>query len=1498
MLKKLAITGLLLQLFITPLLSQVKAQFSGDPAKYRQEMTAFMGPNLNDEQKAVMASFLSNCDSTLFGKENIAGIMDLTSQFASKGMRPSPHFIDLFSALNTMVQMKSGERFIKDWVTGLSELSFNPRYPMESIDKYLRNSKVMVRDNIIYDSQSTKWKVKNCKLEFVHDTVFKVVVKDATLTCYSIKDSTEIYNASGIFFPDLNIFRGARGRVTWEKAGYAAADVFAEIENYIINTTKTNFTIDSARMTHKTFFKKPVYGSLSDQAMTYKNKETADFPRFETYEKQFKLREIYPGVDYEGGLAIYGASLKGTGTKLKPARITLSRNDTLYLNLKSIEFMFSKTGLVSAETAMSLYLGKDSIYHSNLSFSYNSANRQVSLFRGNNPISKSPYFDSFHKLDMYFELLSWNMKESKIILSRARGASLGQAQFESASFFDANYFMKLAGIDEYHPLVRFKKFAEWFYSPTFPVEEFAKWLNRPVDMVTGLCIDMANKGFVFYDRQFNEVTVKPKVNDFLDAYAKKKDYDVLYIQSETKAPLDNASLDLKNFRMTVNGVSQVFLSDSQRVAFYPYGRKIVIGQNRNMEFDGVVEAGLFTVFGHKFSFNYDTFKIRLQRIDSIKIAVETDKVDRMGNHEIKNVDNLIQLGTAELFIDAPNNKSGLRNYRQYPVINAVTYSYIFYDKIPGLEGKYPQKDFYFRIDPFTYNNIDHYTNKDMNLAGEFHAGKIMKPMKEYLTIQENNSLGFNMNVPTEGIEIYEGRGKIFENLSMSNKGLIGSGSVKHLTSTTFSDEFSLYPDSMLTQARTFDIVKDPSGIFPDMASENVRIKWLPEKDKWMATNTKGKNFNMFGNGTILDGSLTLSSSSLIGSGIVETTDSRLSSDKYRFTTNSIKADTAIYDLKSTSTNGYSFIAENAATDVNFDLKRTKFHLNTDTSLVKFPEMQYICKMTDFEYNMDSKVLSMEQKGKVNSQLLTPDKLVKVDFAKLDKPTFLATNVIGDTISFLSLKGTYHMTEEYIEAENINYIHVADALIQPDKGKIVINRRAKIQQLQNAVIAVNNRHIIHDAKIDIESTKKYSGSGIYDYIDEKKDIQKIIFPEIVVDTLKTSAKGYIPVSQKFMLSPEFNFQGDVALYSKKDNLLFNGGAGIVHNCNEIKSYPVKFKSYIDPKNVMIPIADKPRDINDNMVFSGSYINLDSVHIYPAFLSAQKSWTDAGLVTSKGYLWFDKTKSKYVITTLEKIADPSRHDDMVSLDKSFCVLSGEGRLNFGANFDLVKLSAAGKVIHTLDSNDVNIQALLGFEFYFSPEALKVMSDEIRMMPSLKPVNLNTDFYSKGMKSLIGLSAANEMKENVDLFGTSKNLPKEFSYQVFLNDVNLFWNEATSSFRSTGKIGIGYIGTQPVNVYVDGFVEIQRRRSGDMFDIYLKADESTWYYFSYVRGNMMTQAGNNAYNTLIANTKLSLRKHPESTVRQPYTYMISVEDRLGKFLQRMTAQPVQNDQRPSVK
>ena len=1485
MLKKLVILTLIFRILLTDGLSaQLVSPFTGDPSRYKDELISYMGPNLKDNHKGNLALFLENWQNRKFDSEDMTRIIDVTSQFYGRSMRPVPHMHNFLTTLNTYIKVNGDEEFLSHWLRGLSEIVFNPRISIESINRYIKDTELMLTVNVLSESTTIRWKVKNNPLTFRHDTVFKAIVRNATLTCYYQKDSTEIYNVSGSYYPEIQEFHGTKGIITWEKAGYAREEVFAEINNFIINTSKDNFIIDSARLMHTTYFKEPVYGLLYDRAIAFSQKEKADFPRFETYTKEFALKDLYKGLDYQGGLAFEGATVKGKGGNNMPARVTVFRNDTLRIDIKSGEFIFNKAGLTSPETSMALYLDKDSIYHSNLSFSYNAEQHQVNFFRGNNPVSKSPCYNSFHMLDMFFEYLSWNLDGPKIILSRSRGASIGRAQFESASFFDSRLFMEMAGIDEYHPLMRLKKFAEWYYSDTFPVEEFARWLNRPVEAVTGLCIEMANKGFLFYDRAYNEVTLKNKVNDFLTAYAKKKDYDILRFESETKAPVDNAVLDINDLQITVNGVSNVHLSDSQKVAIFPYNRQIKIGKNRDMKFDGIVAAGLFTIYGHNFSFSYDTFKIHLANIDSIRIAVEIDEKDPYGNPMTKAMDNLLELTNADLFIDDPYNKSGLKNLIQYPMIGVKKDSYIFYDQIAGLENVYPRNDFYFRIFPFVYENIDHFKIETIYLPGEFVGGNIIKPMQERLIVKDSSSLGFDMLIPEGGIELYGGKGILYDSISMSSKGLRGKGRVTHLTATIVTDEFKFFPDSALAQASLFRMDRDTIGRFPILDSKNVALKWLIENDEMQAINSKGNNFKMFDNGTELDGSLAFSPGSMNGQGIINTTESRITANDFRFTSTTIKADTSDFFLKSPSTGGYAFIAENAASMVDFGTNTASFSLNTNNSVVKFPEIQYICKMTDFEYDMQDKVLKMQQRGQSGRELISPTNLIRVGLNNPEKPNFFATSTIGDTIKFLSLKASYHLDGEYIDAGGINYLRVADALIQPENGKMTIGRRAKINQLQNALVAINNRHLLHSARIDIESTKKYSGSGIYDYIDENKEIRNISFAEVTVDTLATNARGYIPASQNFMLSPAFSFTGDVNLFANNDRLLFSGAAGIVNTCTSFKSYSVQFKSFVDPRNVMIAVSDKPRDVNGNLVYTGSYINIDSLHIYPTFLSQQKSWIDVGIVNSRGFLYYDKGRGRYLLTSLEKIADPTLHGDMIALDRNNCILSGEGMINLGTNFNPVRMTSAGKISHNIDSGRVEIQTLLGFDFHFSPEALKIMSNEIKFMPLLKPVNLNSDLYNKGMKDLLGVEIANRMKQDLDLFGLTGELPPEFNYELFLNDVTLYWNESSASFRSKGRIGIGFIGPQPVNVYVDGIIEIQRRRSGDMFDIYLKANESTWYYFSWIKGNMMVLSNNASYNSLIANAKQRVRRIPRKISREPYSYMLAVKDRLQRFLRRM--------------
>ena len=1482
--RKIIITILVAAAVAPALSAQFQHYFSGDTAMFTTELNAFMGTLVSKTEKAEVDLFNRLYDSTVFSRPVKDRIINVASQLRGRRLGQVPGFIHFVRTLTDFVETEQKQEEVDVWLIGLSEMAFDPRFSNSSLIKFIEVTGLLLIDNTIFSAGTVKWKATDGKVEFARDTVLKINIEAVTLTAYLGRDSTQILNFTGIYYPDIFRLHCKEGIVTWEKAGYDPSKVFARISDFDIDVTKSEFACDSALLTHPTYFQVPVKGKLTDRAVNIISPDKATMPRFETYETRFFIDEIYRGVDYEGGLTLEGAIVRGTGTNWFPASIKLYRNDTLAIKITSRNFILSQNAINSYESSPTLYLGTDSIYHSNLGFSYNTETREVSMSRTTSPLSRSPYFDSYHNMDLYFEYLLWDMDQPTIIMSRTRGASIGSAKFESVSFYNEANFFRLMRLDDVHPLYRVKDYSKEYGFDVFPVEGFAKSIRMPIEQTTALCIELANSGFLFYDRNFNEVAVKPKVDDYIAAFAKKKDYDAITIFSETRDNEENAILNLKDYTIDVRGVTGVSLSDTQNVAIQPYGGRLIIGKNRSISFDGIVHAGLFKIYGKEFSFNYDTFNIRLEKIDSIKISVETGERDPYGRPVIRQIENMIELATANLSIDDPKNKSGLRSMKQYPIINSTTDSYIFYDEITDLDGLYPKEKFYFKLDPFTYTNIDHYTNKDMALAGEFVGGGIIEPMRQTLTIQPDTSLGFAMTIPPEGIPIFDGRGRLYNHLSMSNSGLIGSGRVEHMTATAVADTFRFFPEYMLTRAKTFDMKPDSDGRFPVLKAQDVDIQWLTDEDEWYAMNSKGKEFSMFGNNTSMDGTLILQPDKMKGQGEVNTADARITSETFSFGPMSFEADTSDYYLRALKGYGYGFVASDVNTHVDFATQKASFRLNTDSSFVVLPGIEYISKMTSFEYDMEKKVMDMFQEGRESVPLMSPQELLEVPHGLKEKPTFLSTNNMKDTLKFQSGSASYFLQDEYLMVKDVNYIPVADALIQPGEGVLYIERGAQIRPTESAVVAVNNRHLIHSAKLKIESSANYSGSGKYDYISADGSSQVIEFSDIRVDTMATKATGHIPATMNFTLSPAFTYSGDVRLRSDSEQLFFTGAAGIVTDCRNIRSKQVKFRAHIDPANVLIPVTDKARDLDDNLIFSGSFVTLDSAGVYGAFLSEKYSWSDTPLLNAEGFLFHDKGIDRYRIASMDKLADLRRHGDMVTFDRNMCLLLSEGKINFGVNYGLLRLNSSGAVTHNTDSSRVEVRSILGFSFHFNAEALKTMAADIRTNPTLKTVNLSSEFNQKAMRDLLGEETAKKLNEELQLFGVVRSLPKEYTSQLLLNDVTLQWNPYSLSFISKGKIGIGFIGDQPMNVYVDGWVELQRKRSGDLLDIYLKASDNTWYWFSYFRGILMSYSSNPEYNDILTNTKEKLRRDPNASARIDFEYMPGVPDRLRSFLRRM--------------
>ncbi len=149
---------------------------------------------------------------------------------------------------------------------------------------------------------------------------------------------------------------------------------------------------------------------------------------------------------------------------------------------------------------------------------------------------------------------------------------------------------------------------------------------------------------------------------------------------------------------------------------------------------------------------------------------------------------------------------------------------------------------------------------------------------------------------------------------------------------------------------------------------------------------------------------------------------------------------------------------------------------------------------------------------------------------------------------------------------------------------------------------------------------------------------------------------------------------------------------------------------------------------------------------------------------------------------------------------------------------------------------------------------MGAEIDSLPHLEPVDLTDPHYLLAMKDLLGRDLANKLERQMGLTGAYEEIPPQWKHTIFFNDLKLKWNQDASSFRYRGMVGIGNIGDIQVNKKVEAYIELVERGSGDLFDIYLRADDNAWYYIAYSPGGLQVLSSNRVFNEIVFDLKAS--------------------------------------------
>ena len=117
----------------------------------------------------------------------------------------------------------------------------------------------------------------------------------------------------------------------------------------------------------------------------------------------------------------------------------------------------------------------------------------------------------------------------------------------------------------------------------FDALEVAKYYKLKPFVVKTSVSSLQKKGLVKYKPENGTAILTDKAMHFYYSRLEKKDYDIISVRS-LAPPNNNSIMDMTNFDLTVEGVDEVVLSDSNDVKFYPNDRKIIFQRNRDMLF--------------------------------------------------------------------------------------------------------------------------------------------------------------------------------------------------------------------------------------------------------------------------------------------------------------------------------------------------------------------------------------------------------------------------------------------------------------------------------------------------------------------------------------------------------------------------------------------------------------------------------------------------------------------------------------------------------------------------------------------------------------------------------------------------------------------------------------------------------------------------------------------------------------------------------------------------
>lgn len=1291
-----------------------------------------------------------------------------------------------------------------------------------------------------------------------------------TLNFVTHSDSVFLRNTKGEYAIMQGVFVGSQGRFDWSPAGLSPDSVYCDFQDYNFDVSKPAFNAEMARLTYLGRTPGAIQGSFAFRSDPRPDSVWASWPRFRSYQSNLDIQGFGDEtVKYRGGFSLTGRAISSKSVSGDLSTIDVTVDGSPKFTARSPEFVFLDSTIRAENTRLRIYQRNDTLSHPDVRIRYDFGKRKLTVLHSRGSMHYAPYRAPFFSVDFSADILRWDLKSDSIDIFTDGGRNTVPMVIESVDFYDPEDFRVLNGKGfSFHPLVLVVGYCLKNRVREFYTGDLAVYAKKDITEIQQAIRFLVQKGMVIYDPRSDKVVVREKAVELYRSYKGESDYDNLKIHSVIDS-LPNATINLPKGYMTVRGVEEFRVSDSLNVRIRPDSSIVTILQNRDIKFDGTINAGNYEISGKGFTLKYDSFFIRLTHIDSINFFVternsKGQNIRRKVNNSLVGADSTVAsqggLGSASqssgtLYISRANNKSGKQKIPTYPRLDAETGGVIYFDRPEVLGGIY-DRSIFFAVPPFDLDSLNDTDPSAINFEGTFVSSGMFPSFKEKLRSMPDKSLGFEHTIPPAGYQLFKSDGKMQGTVSLTNRGIRGSGSISYLAARIYSPDFLFYPDSVIATGNRARIDGKQIGAvsFPQASLADFEMKWYPKSDQMRLKNLKSP-FNMYDSTATLNGQLFISSRGVAGKGKLDTRGSELLSMDMSFTGNGFAARNAKFKVNSNDPRKPLIFGNDIRLNFNLDENYADISPEIEgVAAINFPYAQVKTSIPNARYNFDTKKIVMSK---------SPD-------VPIESSYFYTTREELDSLAFNAESAEYDLTTQQLKVSGIPYIVVADAMITPENNEVLILENARIGTLKNTTIVLdtlNGYHRLTDGVVDIISRKEFTGYATYQYVNALQDTFAIKMTDFHLEpveevvasrrsknyetgAMQTVARGSVREEDHLVLGAGMFYKGDMTMYARRPALQLDGYVKLdIKNIEGYKGW-IAYSQTGDETDVSIDFDNAVNDQGEK-VEAGLNFSIDN-NLYLTFLNDKKDMGDESLFTPSGKLFYDTESKEY------KIEDPGKASGERLEGRVFAYNDDNQHIRFEGPVNLVR-SADGFAVNAsvlgsgnMATNEIRMNTFMVLDMNIPMQAFDVMAKEVQdvivTQGADEGLGDQTELLYK-MANIVGERVARDYEQRSLEGYVSLATVQPLVKPLVISNVNLKWSEEHKAFYSEGAIGISNILNKDINGAFEGFLEIKRDEDGaEMLNLFFKASGDVWYYFGYEGSRVLVQAASNEFNNLI--------------------------------------------------